>query len=388
MGTKIPSVNLKLQYESIREEIDAAIRQVLERQDFILGQEVGKLEQEVARIEGCSHAIGCASGSDALLLSLLALGVGPGDRVLVPAFTFFSTASAAARVGAVPVFVDIDPRTFNISPQAAEQTLASHKTSGSVKALIPAHLYGQCADMDALSGLAKQHGFHIIEDAAQAILARYRQRMAGSMGVCGCFSFFPTKNLGGAGDGGMITTNDASLAEQLRALRDHGVAKKYIHASLGINSRLDTLQAAVLLVKLRYLEEWTKLRQKRSAFYRKAFSESGLSDPPATYPTREHPVVLPWTAPKAEHVYHQFTLRACRRDELARHLAAEGIGTAVHYPIPLHLQEAFSYLGGQPGSCPESERAAGEVLSIPVYPEITEEQQSRVVEEIKRFYSL
>ncbi len=389
MEPKIPAVNLPLQFESIRKEIDASIRHVLERQSFILGPEVQELEQAVARAQDCAHAVGCASGSDALLLSLMAMGIGPGDPVLVPAFTFFSTASSVVRAGATPVFVDIDPRTFNISPEAARQALASHKTGKPVKVVVPVHLYGQCADMDALSALAAQSGIHIIEDAAQAILARHRRRAAGSMGDCGCFSFFPTKNLGGYGDGGMVTTNDSSLAERLRPLRDHGLVKKHVHACLGINSRLDTLQAAVLLVKLRHLEEWTKFRQKRAAYYRKAFADAGLSDAAAThpYPTREAPVVLPYVAPDAGHVYHQFTVRALRRDEMARHLAAKGIESAVYYPIPLHLQEAFSYLGGQPGSCPESERAAGEVLSLPVYPEITEEQQSRVVEEIKRFYS-
>ncbi len=387
MEPTIPAVNLRLQFESVREEIDASIRQVLERQSFILGPEVQELEQAVARAQDCSHAVGCASGSDALLLSLIALGIGPGDHVLVPAFTFFSTASSVVRAGATPVFVDIDPRTFNISPEAARQALASHNTGKPVRAVIPVHLYGQCSGMDALSEMAKQYDLHIIEDAAQAILAHYGRRAAGSMGDCGCFSFYPTKNLGGAGDGGMITTNDAPLAERLRALRDHGSVKKYTHACLGINSRLDTLQAVVLIVKLRHLEKWTELRRKRASFYRAAFSDTGLSHPSAAYPTREAPVVLPYVAPDAGHVYHQFTVRAYRRDELARHLATKGIESAVYYPIPLHLQEAFSYLRVQPGSCPESERAAGEVLSLPLYPEITEEQQARVVEEIKRFYN-
>ena len=387
MEPTIPSVNLRLQFESVREEIDVSIRQVLERQSFILGPEVQELEQAVARAQDCSYAVGCASGSDALLLSLMALGIGPGDPVLVPAFTFFSTASSVVRAGATPVFVDIDPRTFNISPEAVRQALASHNTGKTIRAVIPVHLYGQCSGMDALSEMAKQYDLHIIEDAAQAILARYGRRAAGSMGDCGCFSFYPTKNLGGAGDGGMITTNDTSLAERLRALRDHGSVKKYAHACLGINSRLDTLQAVVLIVKLRHLEKWTELRRKRALFYRAAFSDTGLSHPSAAYPTREAPVVLPYVAPDAGHVYHQFTVRALRRDELARHLAAKGIESAVYYPIPLHLQEAFSYLGGQPGSCPESERAADEVLSLPLYPEITEEQQTWVVEEIKRFYS-
>jgi len=410
MQPKIPAINLKLQYEAIREEADAAIRRVLERQDFILGPEVSALEQAVARRHDCAYGIGCASGSDALLLSLLALGIGPGDAVLVPAFSFFSTAGSVARTGARPVFVDIDPRTFNLAPSAVEAILRGGQIQGVPKAMIPVHLYGQCAAMDSLSDLAAKHDLEVIEDAAQAIAARYRGRAAGAMGVFGCFSFYPTKNLGAWGDGGMITTNDAALAERLRLLRNHGAvdsaspstlaqggepqpnrsprADRYRHACLGFNSRLDTLQAAILLVKLKYLDEWTAQRNKRAAFYRAAFLDAGLSDPAAIYPSRAAPVVLPYTSPEADHVYHQFTLRAERRDELASYLSERGIETAIYYPLPLHLQPAFasasSSLGGRMGDCPESERAAQEVLSIPLYPELTDEQQARVVEEIKK----
>ena len=383
---EIPIVNLKLPHEALREEIESAIRRILDRQSYILGAEVQELEGAVAERHNCAFGIGCASGSDALLLALLALGVGPGDTVLVPAFSFFATAGSVTRMGAKPLFVDIDPRTFNMNPRAVEKALPAQKDNGSVKAILPVHLFGQCADMDSLLALAHRHNLYVVEDAAQAILARSGQRPAGSLGACGCFSFFPTKNLGAYGDGGMILTQDAALAERLRLLRDHGAVQKHIHSCLGINSRLDTLQAAILLVKLAQLGRWTELRRKKASFYRTAFLESGLSDRTATYPTNECPVVLPYEAPGNYHVFHQFTLRIKQRDELAQHLAAQGIGTAVHYPLPLHLQEAFAYLGFRRGSCPESERAAQDVLSIPIYPELSEEQQSRVVREIKSFY--
>ncbi|OFW27642.1 MAG: hypothetical protein A3J28_11595 [Acidobacteria bacterium RIFCSPLOWO2_12_FULL_60_22] len=388
MQQVIPVTNLKQQQEALREEMDAAIRGVLERQDFILGREVAELEQAIAQRQDCSYGIGCASGSDALLLSLLALGVGPGDTVLVPAFTFFATAGSVARTGAQPSFVDIDPRTFNISPSAAEAVLKGQDAEGSLKAVIPVHLFGQCADMDAVLALAEQYKIFVVEDAAQAIGARYRSRAAGSMGVCGCFSFYPTKNLGACGDGGMITTDDPGLAERLRLLRNHGATEKHAHATLGINSRLDTLQAAILLVKLKRLEDWTAQRKQKAAFYRKALLATGLCDPAVIYPSRNCPVVLPYQSPAAEHVYHQFTLRVYRRDELASYLAAKGIETAIYYPAPLHLQPAFSYLGGGRGGYPQSERAAREVLSIPLYPEITEEQLSQVVQKVKNFYTV
>jgi len=386
MQPKIPILDLKLQHEAIRPELEAAIRRVFERQDFILGAEVSDLEQAVARGQDCRYGIGCASGSDAILLSLLALGIGPGDAVLVPAFTFFATAGSVVRAGARPVFVDIDPRTFNLRPEAVERALRGPYAHGVPRAVIPVHLFGQCAAMDPLLKLAERHDLRVVEDAAQAIAARYRGRAAGSMGITGCFSFYPTKNLGGAWDGGMITTNDASLAERLRLLRNHGSAERHRHEHLGFNSRLDTLQAAILLVKWRHLDEWTAARKAKAAFYCAAFREAGLSDPSAVYPSPAAPVVLPFSSPEAKHVYHQFTVRVERRDELALHLAEQGIETAIYYPVPLHLQPAFASLGGRAGDCPESERAAQEVLSIPLYPEITEEQQARVVQAIKKFY--
>ena len=381
---KIPAVDLKAQYKAIREEVEAAVRRVLDRQDFVLGEEVGELEREMALRHDCAHAVGCASGSDALLLSLTALGVGPGDAALVPAFTFFSTAAAVARLGATPIFVDIDPRTFNISPLAVERALREN-ASARVKAIIPVHLYGQCADMDPLCALAADNHLAVIEDAAQAVLAQYRGRAAGSIGRAGCFSFYPTKNLSGAGDGGMITTNDAEMAERLRLLRNHGSADKRVFPLLGMNSRLDTVQAAVLLVKLRRLEEWTRLRRQKAAFYRQAFAATKLVTPDAMYPSSQAPIVLPYCAPETDHVYHQFTVRAFARDKLAAHLEANGIGTAIYYPVPLHRQPAFAPLA-EPGPCPEADRAAAEVLSLPLYPELTESQQSYVVDQVRSFY--
>ena len=384
----IPAVNLPLQYQEIRQEIDAAIRAVLERQSFILGPECEQLEREVARLQGCAFGIGCGSGSDALLLSLEALGVGLGDEVLVPAFSFFSTAGSVARLGAVPVFVDIEPRTFLMSPEAVEEKLRQPRGAVPPKAMIPVHLYGQCADMDRLRALAEGSRLEIVEDAAQAILARGCGKPAGSMGVAGCFSFYPTKNLGGVGDGGMITASDAEMAERLRLLRNHGSLDKREHTLVGVNSRLDTLQAAVLLVKLRHLEKWTHLRRHRATLYRQAFEEAGLSHAAAAYPSEDAPVVLPQELREGEHVYHQFTIRAHRRDELAAHLAEKGIGTAVFYPMALPRQPVFSHLRHPAGAFPESERAAREVLSLPIYPELTEEQQLTVVRQVREFYCL
>lgn len=380
----IPAVSLKLQYESIREEVQAAVQRVFERNDFVLGAEVAELEQEMARQHDCSHAIGCASGSDALLLSLMALGIGAGDAVLVPSLTFFATASSVARLGARPLFADIDPRSFNLSPAALEQVLRENRSSR-VKAIIPVHLYGQCADMRAIMDFAAENGLPVIEDSAQAVLARYRGQAAGSIGRAGCFSFYPSKNLGGAGDGGMITTNDPELAERLRLLRNHGSADKLLFPLLGMNSRLDTLQAAVLLVKLRHLEAWTCRRRQKADYYRQAFTGTELVSPQERYPTRQAPIVLPYHAPEAEHVYHQFTVRAYARDKLAAHLEANGVGTAIYYPVPLHHQPAFASLGAA-AVCPEAERAAVEVLSLPMYPELTSSQQSYIVEQVCSFY--
>jgi dTDP-4-amino-4,6-dideoxygalactose transaminase len=381
----IPSVSLNEQHEAIRDEMQTAIRRVLERQSFILGPEVVELEQEIARLHDCEYAVGCASGSDALLLSLMALGIGPGDAVLIPAFTFFATAGSVARLGARPLFVDIDPQTFNMSPAATEETLDEQTGAAPVKAVIPVHLYGQCADMGRLAAIAAEHRLAVLEDAAQAILARCGGRAAGSFGIAGCFSFYPTKNLAAIGDGGMITTRDAAFAERLRALRNHGSSDKVRFAVVGVNSRLDTLQAAVLLVKLRYLAEWTRQRRQRAAYYRAAIFGAGLANNSEIFPSQAVPIVLPSEAPGMEHVYHQFTVRARRRDELAAHLQAHGIGAAIYYPIALHRQPALSqFLPAR--DCPEADRAAAEVLSLPLYPELSEAQQDRVVAQIRKFY--
>jgi dTDP-4-amino-4,6-dideoxygalactose transaminase len=386
----IPAVNLKLQYAIIRDEIDAAIIRVLDHQHFVLGEEVGELERAVAALHGCEHAVGCASGSDALLLTLLALGVGTGDAVIVPPLTFFATAGAVVRVGAKPIFVDINPHTFNMDPAAVAAALAGPKHAGRIKAMMPVHLYGQCADMEPLLSLARTHGLQVIEDAAQAVLATCNGKPAGSFGSAGCFSFYPTKNLSGAGDGGMVTTRDAEFAARLRMLRNHGSLDRITYREVGVNSRLDTLQAAILLVKLKYIRQWTEERQSRATEYRKLFAETfgrvNRLDPNAIYPSRDAPVVLPYEQRNGEHVYHQFTIRALRRDELADYLHERGIDTAIYYPVALHQQPGLQQHGADPSSCPVAARAAQEVLSLPIYPELTAEQQRRVVAETFNFY--
>lgn len=361
---RVPLLDLRAQYETIRAEVEQAVRSVFESQQFILGADVAALEQEVAAYCGVSHAIGCGSGTDALLLALRALDIGPGDEVLTTPFTFFATAGAIANVGARPVFADIDPATFNLDPAQARAVLENHPR---IKALLPVHLYGLCADMDPLLTLARERGIPVIEDAAQAIGAEYRGRRAGSMGSIGCFSFFPTKNLGGAGEGGILTTSDEGLAERLRALRVHGSRTRYFHDEVGTNSRLDTLQAAVLRVKLRHLEKWTRRRIELAALYRERLAALGA--PVAPPPLPPYP---------ARHVYHQFVIRAPDRDRLRQHLAGRGIGSEIYYPLPLHRQKCFASLGYKEGSFPESERAAREVLALPIYPELPRE----AVEEI------
>lgn len=380
----IPIQDLRAQYESIRSEIAMALAEVLERQDFILGREVSQLEEQVARLCGTRCAVTCASGSDALLLALMALNIRPGDEVLVPSFTFFATAGSVARLGARPVFADIEPASFNISPESVGRLTAGHP---GLRAAIPVDLYGQMPDMDAL--LARlPSGLPVIEDAAQAILAEHGGRRAGSFGRAGAFSFYPTKNLGGYGDGGMLATNDEQLAERLRRLRVHGSADRYYHDEAGINSRLDTLQAAVLLVKLRHVEGWTVAREQAAARYHRLLAEIGLSCPGLVYPSEKHPVVPPAVTPGPgrRHVFHQYTARVLERDRLRAALENDGIRTAVFYPLPLHLQKCFAHLGGRECDCPEAERASREVLSLPIFPEITEEQQGRVVAAIARFF--
>lgn len=373
MQTKIPLLDLNAQYQSIAGEIQTAVTRVLSSQQFILGPEVRELEREIAAYCSCSEGIGCASGSDALLLALMACGVGPGDEVITTPFSFFATVGSIVRLGAKTVFVDIEESTFNINPDLIAQAITK-KT----KAIMPVYLFGQCADMDRITDVASQHHVAVIEDAAQAIGAEYDGKRAGSLGNVGCFSFYPSKNLGGAGDGGMLTTNDPELAASLRDLRSHGARKKYYHDHVGINSRLDSLQAAILRVKFGYLDRWAKARRENAQRYRELFRDSGLISTGA--------VRLPAEAASALHVYNQFVIRVRERDQLRAYLTERGIGSEIYYPVPLHLQICFKELGHHVGDFPESERAAEEALAIPVYPELGEASQDRVVETIASFY--
>jgi dTDP-4-amino-4,6-dideoxygalactose transaminase len=371
---KIPMLDLKLQHERLSREIEAAVHHVLETQQFILGPEVKEFEKEIAEYCGCAHAVGCANGSDALLLALMACGVAAGDEVITSPFTFFATAGAVVRLGARPVFVDIDPVSFNIDASQVKAVITDR-----TRAIMPVHLFGQCADMEPILVAANGRGIPVIEDAAQAIGSEYRGRRAGGLGLVGSFSFYPSKNLGGAGDGGMLTTNDAEIADALRSLRTHGARKKYYHDRVGMNSRLDSLQAAILRVKLHYLDEWASARRKNAGRYRSLFSATSLE--------ARAEVRLPVESAGGLHVYNQFVIRARDRDQLKTHLAEQGIGTEIYYPLPLHLQACFKDLGYRPGDLPEAERAANEALAIPVYPELTEEQQQYVVEAIEAFYT-
>lgn len=368
----IPLLDMKAQYETVKEEIKKAINDVMETQHFILGPNVLELEERIAAYSQCKYGVGVASGSDALLLALMAINIKPGDEVITTPYTFFATAGAIDRLGAKTVFVDINPQTYNISPSLIERAITP-KT----KAIIPVHLFGQCADMEPILDIAKKHKLIVIEDAAQAIGATYKEKQAGSMGDFGCFSFFPSKNLGGYGDGGMVVTQNPDYAEKLKVLRTHGSKPKYYHRVVGCNSRLDAIQAAILLVKLKYLNQWHQKRAANAHCYNQLFSKAGLVD---------RQVILPYTAAGCSHVYNQYVIRAKDRDALQNHLKSSGIGTEVYYPVPLHTQECFRHLGYQAEDCPESSRAALETIAIPVYPELTEEQQQSVVSSITRFY--
>jgi dTDP-4-amino-4,6-dideoxygalactose transaminase len=370
---KIPILDLSVQHAKIATEIQAAVARVLNSQQFILGPEVRELEREIASYCQCAEAIGCASGSDALLLALMACGVGPGDEVITTPFSFFATVGSIVRLGASAIFVDIDESTFNIDTKRIEAAITER-----TKAIMPVHLFGQCAEMNDINELAGPNKIAVIEDAAQAIGAEYHGRRAGSLGIVGCFSFYPSKNLGGAGDGGLLTTNDPETAETLRTLRSHGAKKKYYHDRVGINSRLDTLQAAILRVKFRYLDEWAAARRRNAQRYRDLFDETKLVSSGA--------VRLPAESPTTTHVYNQFVIRARDRDKLRTYLGERGVGTEIYYPVPLHAQVCFKNLGHQIGDFPESERAAEEVLAVPVYPELTESAQTYVVEAIDSFY--
>jgi len=362
----VPLIDLVEQHATIREEVRDAVDAVFSSQRFILGDEVTALEQEVSAYCDARHAIGCASGTDALVLALMALEIGPGDEVITSPFTFFATASAIHRVGATPVFADIDPKTFNIDPNAVSAAITPR-----TKAILPVHLFGQCAEMEPLWRLAVRHGLAIVEDAAQAIGATYCGRHAGVLGTIACFSFFPTKNLGGAGDGGMLATDDTDLDVRLRRLRVHGDVGRYEHLEVGLNSRLDALQAAVLRVKLRHLEDWTNGRRKNAARYQQGLSSAGI----------EASIELPSETPGSRHVYNQYCIRVGegRRDVVLSSLQSKQIGCAVYYPKPLHLQPCFAHLGHRAGEFPESEAAAGEVLALPIYAELGETRQERVI---------
>jgi dTDP-4-amino-4,6-dideoxygalactose transaminase len=380
----VPMLDLQRQYEQVRAEVLAAVGRVCASQHYVLGPEVEALEHEFAEFCGTSEAVGCASGTDALWLALVAAGVQPGDQVLTTPFSFFASASAVARAGARPVFADIDPRTFNLDPARVESFLGGSQRD-KLRALLPVHLYGQCADMDSLQHLADEFRLVLIEDAAQAVGAAWRGHRAGALGVSAAFSFYPTKNLSAYGEAGLVTTNNPEMAAHTRRLRNHGSSRRYVHEELGWNSRLDAIQAAILQVKLKYVEGWNEARRRRAARYDQLFAAAGLiSD--GGQPENAAPIQLPLTSPQAHHVFHQYVVRAYRREELREFLTARKIGTEIYYPIPLHLQPCFAYLGYREGDFPEAERAAKEVLALPMFPELTQGEQDWVVKSIAEFY--
>lgn len=376
----VPLLDLQAQYLPLREEISAAVQAVLDSQRFILGPEVEALEAELARYCGASYALGMSSGTDALLCALMAENIGPGDEVVTSDFSFFASAGEIARVGAKPVLVDIDPDTFNVDPARLADAITDR-----TRALIPVHLFGQMAEMAPIMELAERKRLLVIEDAAQAVGAEYHGQRACSIGHHGCLSFFPSKNLGGAGDGGMTVCNDPARAERLRVMRGHGSPTKYFHQVVGGNFRLDAIQAAVLRVKLEHLDTWTERRQRNAARYRALFAQSGRVVPRASDLRKHGEIVLPFEAPGRRHIYNQFVIRVQRRDALRAHLTARGIGHEIYYPLPFHMQECFAYLGYKPGDFPESERAAREVLALPIYPELTEAQIAEVAGAVLEF---
>jgi dTDP-4-amino-4,6-dideoxygalactose transaminase len=385
--TNVPLLDLKAQFLQIRDEVMPIIDQVCASQQFILGEHVHGLEEELARYSGAAYGIGVSSGTDALLLALMALGIGPGDEVITSPFTFFATAGTIARLQARPVFCDIDPDTFNLSPRAVQAFIDAHGvlrdgvlvnrlTGGTVRAIMPVHLYGQSADMAPLVAIAGRYALKLIEDAAQAIGTEYRGQRVGSFGDIGCFSFFPSKNLGAFGDAGLCTADDPELAEHLRVLRVHGGKPKYFHSFIGGNFRIDELQAAVLRVKLKYLDQWTAGRRRNAAYYTAAFDAAHLGGQ----------LITPSEVAGGRHIFNQYIVRVARRDELKRHLSEHGIGTEIYYPVPLHQQTCFAYLGYRSGDFPESERAAAEILALPIFPELTEAQLAHVVASVRGFY--
>jgi dTDP-4-amino-4,6-dideoxygalactose transaminase len=364
---EVPLLDLTRQYKAIKSEIDQAVHKVLDHTRFIMGPEVGKFEEEAARYCGTKYAVGVASGTDALLIALRACGVKAGDEVITSTFSFFASAGVISRLGATPVFVDIDPDTYNLKPEEVKKAVTD-KTS----VIMPVHIFGQCADMDPILEIAKDNDIMVVEDAAQAIGAKYKNRKAGTMGAFGCFSFFPSKNLGAAGDAGMIVSDYMDKQTFMKSLRDHGAHPKYYHSYIGYNSRLDTLQAAILSVKLKYLDQWTQARRKNAAFYNEALKDLPLKTPVEL----EHNY----------HIYNQYTIATDRRDELVKHLQDHGIGCAIYYPLPLHAQECYKYLGYTDDDYKVAPRASKEVLSIPIYPDLKDDERNYVVEVITAFF--
>jgi len=379
MGNKIKFLDLTFQYKSIKKEIDAAIKRVLESGHFIGGEEVENFEKEIAKFCGIRYAIGVNSGTDALFLSLKALGVGPRDEVITTPFTFIATAEVIANCGAKPVFVDIDPKTFNIDPRKIEEYLKSNiqypKSKTKIKAILPVHFFGQMADMSEIMRIAKKYKLFVIEDAAQAIGAEYKGKKAGAIGDLGCLSFFPSKNLGAYGDGGMVVTNNKKLSEKIRMMRNHGSSpkEKYLNLVLGTNSRLDSLQAAILRIKLKYLPKWSRERANKAFYYNNGLKEVG-------------DIITPIIDSNKTHIFHQYTLRTKYRDQLRKYLKEKGIPTMIYYPLPLHLQPALKYLGYKLGDFPEAEKAAKEVLSLPVHSELKRKEQDQIIQKIKEFF--
>ena len=377
----VPLLDLRRQYGSIRDDVLAAIARVCDSQSFILGPEVEALEREISGFTGAAAAVGCASGTEALWLALVAAGVKPGDSVITTAFSFFASASAIVRAGATPILMDVDPGTLNLDPALVEQRLRT-KPPEKVRALLPVHLYGQCADMDAFARIAREFQVSLVEDAAQAIGAEWSGRPAGSLGAAAAFSFYPTKNLSAYGDAGIVTTTNPEMAEHMRRLRNHGSPRRYYHDEFGWNGRMDAIQAAVLRVKLRHIASWNERRRQHAAEYDQLFAETGLTSRGANTPVR-----LLARSPQAKHVFHQYVIRTHRRDDLRKFLAVRKIGTEIYYPLPLHLQPVFSYLGLKSGDLPVAEQAAQEVLALPMFPELTEAEIRWVVEAIAEFYS-
>lgn len=405
---RIPFLDLSAQYLSIKNKINEAIETVCDSQLFILGPYLENFEQEMTKYLKAGYAVGVGSGTDALLLSLMAIELKKGDCVITTPFTFFATAGSISRLGGLPVFVDIDPLTYQINPQKIEETIIRMSDNKArLKAIIPVHLYGQCADMSPIMEISRRYGLTVIEDAAQAIGAEYivkasattdqageepvkinkqEKKKAGTMGDFGCFSFFPSKNLGGFGDGGMIVTNNSKLAKRSSALRIHGSTQKYYHEVIGCNSRLDSIQAAVLSVKLKYLDGWIRARQAKAKYYNKLFIEMGLSREQSGQYPNEEAIILPHIGDNTSHTFNYYVIRAKERDLLSEYLLKEGIGTQIYYPLPLHRQECYAHLGYKEGDFPEAERAAGETLALPIYPELSENMQEYVVKKIGKFF--